>query len=104
MTSLLHVQLLNHKSALQEGSLVDLVNQYPKDGERLPLRDVLTIFLQVKCSCQSDRIAELLLMNKTPAHFLPLSVEISMKCRFLYMGRFAAEYVPCTAAPLPIGT
>ncbi|BDA48777.1 Serine/threonine-protein kinase 16 [Coccomyxa sp. Obi] len=32
-----------------EGSLVDLLNQYPKDGGRLPLRDVLTIFLQV-CS------------------------------------------------------
>ncbi len=34
-------------SILQQGSLVDLLTQCSTDGTELPLRDVLSIFLQV---------------------------------------------------------
>ncbi len=56
---------------------MDLRSQYLKDGEHLHLRDVLTIFLQVICSCQADSIAVLLLIAIERA-FAVFDIEASL--------------------------
>lgn len=40
---------------MQEGSLVDLLEQHGKEGTRLPLQEVLSIFLQVCIHTDSQK-------------------------------------------------